>query len=109
MDLVRPSRRFGIVSPQFGPSIGSRMTRRLLKNLRILSTSAPARSCRVERSVFRRRTCDRRIWTKPLALAADAGFAMGFQSIFAREALPGAGFAKRAVIEADRRFHESFA
>src|SRR5215469_2022235 len=61
------------------------------------------------RGVFRRRTCDTGIWTKPLALAADAGFAMGFQSIFASEGLPEAGFAKRAVIDADRCFHERFA
>jgi hypothetical protein len=38
----------------------------------VLSTSAPARSIGVEQSVVRRRTCDRRIWTKPLASAADA-------------------------------------
>jgi transposase len=31
---------------------------------------------------------------KPLRLAADADFAMGFKSIFACEALPEAGFAK---------------
>jgi len=34
---------------------------------------------------------------------------MGFQSIFAWEALPEAGFAKRAVTDADRCFHERFA
>jgi len=44
----------------------------LAKNLSILSTSAPARCARVELSVSRRGTCDRRIWTKPLAFAADA-------------------------------------
>jgi hypothetical protein len=32
----------------------------------------------VDRSVFRRGTCDRGIWTKPLAFAADAGELMGF-------------------------------
>jgi hypothetical protein len=34
---------------------------------------------------------------------------MGFQSIFARKALPEAGFAKKAVIDAYRSFHEGFA
>jgi hypothetical protein len=34
---------------------------------------------------------------------------MGFQSIFGWEALPEAGFAKRAVMDADRCFHKSFA
>src|SRR5215472_17578568 len=34
---------------------------------------------------------------------------MGFQSIFAWEALPEAGFAKTAVTDADRCFHERFA
>src|SRR5215470_10114087 len=54
------------------------------------------------RGVFRRRTCDTGIWTKPLALAADAGYAMGFQSIFAWEALPEAGFSKKVVIDGHR-------
>jgi hypothetical protein len=44
----------------------------LARNLRVLSTSAPARSVRVDRKVSRRGTCDRRIWTKSLAFAADA-------------------------------------
>jgi hypothetical protein len=44
----------------------------LLKNLRTLSTSAPAPSPRVDPSVSRRGTCDRGIWRKPLAFAADA-------------------------------------
>jgi hypothetical protein len=34
---------------------------------------------------------------------------MGFQSIFAWEALPEADFAKRAVMDADRSFHARFA
>jgi hypothetical protein len=34
---------------------------------------------------------------------------MGFQSIFTWEGLPEAGFAKRALIHADRRLHERFA
>jgi hypothetical protein len=42
-------------------------------NLSALSTSAPAPSVRVDPSVSRRGTCDRGIWTKPLAVAADAG------------------------------------
>src|SRR5439155_20654215 len=41
-------------------------------NLRTLSTSAPAPSTRVNTNVSRRGTCDRGIWTKPLAFAADA-------------------------------------
>jgi hypothetical protein len=44
----------------------------MLKNLSTLSTSAPAPSCGVDPSVSRRGTCDRVIWTKPLAFAADA-------------------------------------
>jgi hypothetical protein len=44
----------------------------LAKNLSSLSTSAPAPSTRVDPSVSRRGTCDRGIWTKPLAFAADA-------------------------------------
>jgi hypothetical protein len=44
----------------------------LAKNLSFLSTSAPAVSFGVEPSVSRRGTCDREIWTKPLAFAADA-------------------------------------
>jgi hypothetical protein len=44
----------------------------LLQNLSTLSTSAPARSVRVDRKVSRRSTCDRVIWTKSLAFAADA-------------------------------------
>ena len=46
--------------------------------------------------VSRRGICDRVIWTKPLAFAADADFAMEFQSIFAWKALPEAGFAKKS-------------
>src|ERR1051325_11557578 len=38
-----------------------------MKNLSFLPTSAPAVSFRVDRSVSRRGTCDRRICTKPLA------------------------------------------
>jgi hypothetical protein len=68
----------------------------LSKNLRILSTSTPASCSRVEQTVFRRRTCDKRIWTKPLAFAADADFAMGFQSIFALKPLSEAGFAEKS-------------
>jgi hypothetical protein len=34
---------------------------------------------------------------------------MGFQSIFAWKALPEAGFAKKAVIDAYRSFHQRFA
>jgi hypothetical protein len=34
---------------------------------------------------------------------------MGFQSIFAWKALPEAGFAKNAVIDAYRSFHQRFA
>ncbi len=41
-------------------------------NLSTLSTSAPARCVGVDRNVFRRGTCDRGIWTKSLAFAADA-------------------------------------
>ena len=44
----------------------------LAKNLSTLSTSAPAPSCSVGPSVFRQGTCDRGIWRKPLAFAADA-------------------------------------
>jgi len=59
---------------------------RLVKNLRALSTSAPAPKMRVGLSVSRRGTCDRGIWTKPLAFAADAGelmgFALGFRCLF---------------------------
>jgi len=35
---------------------------------------------------------------KPLAVAADAGFPMGFQSIFAWKALPEAAFVKRQLL-----------
>jgi len=45
------------------------------------------------------------IWRKPLALAADAGLSMGFQSIFARKALPEAEFSKKAVIDGHRFSH----
>jgi hypothetical protein len=41
--------------------------------LSALSTSAPAPSVRVDPSASRRGTCDRGIWMKPLAFAADAG------------------------------------
>jgi hypothetical protein len=41
-------------------------------NLSALSTSAPALNRRVGLSVSRRGTCDRGIWTKSLAFAADA-------------------------------------
>ena len=41
--------------------------------LSTLSTSAPAPSVRVDPSASRRGTCDRGIWMKPLAFAADAG------------------------------------
>src|ERR1700747_2586799 len=44
----------------------------MLKNLRTLSTSAPAPSCGVDPSFSRLGTCDRVIWTKTLAFAADA-------------------------------------
>jgi hypothetical protein len=44
----------------------------LAQNLSALSTSAPAPSTRVDPNVSRRGTCDRGIWTKPLAFAADA-------------------------------------
>src|SRR5215472_354349 len=42
----------------------------MLLDLRRLSTSTSARRSRVEQTVFRRSTCDKRIWTKPLAFAA---------------------------------------
>jgi hypothetical protein len=53
------------------------MTTLLAKYLSTLSTSAPAPSCSVGPSVFRQGTCDRGIWRKPLAFAADAGGAYG--------------------------------
>ena len=53
--------------------LGGISGRLLAKNLSTLSTSAPAPSVRVGRSISRRGTCDRGIWTKPLAFAADAG------------------------------------
>jgi hypothetical protein len=34
---------------------------------------------------------------------------MGFQSIYAWKALPEAGFAKKAIIDSYRSFHERFA
>ena len=46
-------------------------------NVSALSTSAAAPNGRVELSVSRRGTCDRGIWTKPLAFPADAGEAYG--------------------------------
>src|ERR1700693_4525157 len=55
--------------------------RQLVKNLSTLSTSAPAPSVRVDRKVSRRGTCDRGIWMKSLAFAADAeelNFLYGF-------------------------------
>jgi len=52
------------------------------KNLSVLSTSAPAPSSGVDRQVSRRGTCDRGIWTKALAFAADAGELMGFACRF---------------------------
>jgi hypothetical protein len=39
----------------------------------------------------------------------DAGFPMGFQSIFVWKALPEAAFVKKAVIDAHRSKHESIA
>ena len=45
------------------------------------------------------RAFDKAVRTKPLALAADTGFAMGFQSIFAWKALPEADFSKNVVID----------
>ncbi len=45
---------------------------KVAKHLSTLSTSAPAPSCSVGPSVFRQGTCDRGIWRKPLAFAADA-------------------------------------
>jgi hypothetical protein len=42
-------------------------------------------------------------------VAADAGFPLGFQSIFAWKALPEAAFVKKAVIDAHRSKHESVA
>jgi hypothetical protein len=42
-------------------------------------------------------------------MAADAGFPMGFQSIFAWKALPEAAFVKKTVIDAHRSKHESIA
>jgi hypothetical protein len=45
------------------------------------------------------------IWRKPLALAADAGLSMGFQSIFARKALPEAEFSNKAFIDGHRFSH----
>ena len=42
-------------------------------------------------------------------MAADAGIAMGFQSIFAWKALPEAAFVKKAVIDTHRSKHESIA
>jgi hypothetical protein len=72
----------------------------LVKNLSTLSTSAPAPSVRVDRKVFRRGTCDRGIWTKSLAFAADAeeliflyGFSMAV-SLFARPRSP-----QRKIVE----------
>jgi len=64
-----------------GPStlspVNSRLTpsplRSVLQYLSTLSTSAPAPSVRVDPSASRRGTCDRGIWMKPLAFAADAG------------------------------------
>src|ERR1035438_209150 len=52
---------------------------------------------------------DTAVCRKPLAVAADAGFPMGFQSIFAWEALPEAAFVKEAVLDAHRSKHESIA
>src|SRR5260370_2533499 len=64
------------------------------KSLSTLSTSAPAPSARVDPSVSRRGTCDRGIWTKPLAFAADAeGYinimVLGFNGRFAISSLSG--------------------
>src|SRR5215469_18104492 len=42
-------------------------------------------------------------------MAADAGFPMGFQSIFAWKALPEAAFVKKVAINARRSKHESMA
>ena len=52
---------------------------------------------------------DTAVCRKPLAVAADAGFPMGFQSIFAWKAWPEAAFVKKAVIDAHRSKHESIA
>jgi hypothetical protein len=90
-----------------GEEVGGFSEPRLAKNLRILSTSTPARRSRVEQTVLRRRTCDKGIWTKPLAFAADAGLAMGFQSIYAWKPLPEAGFAEKSSYGSS--FHERFA
>jgi hypothetical protein len=52
---------------------------------------------------------DTAVCRKPLAVAADAGFPMGFQSIFGWKALPEAAFAKKAVIDAHRYKNQSLA
>jgi hypothetical protein len=52
---------------------------------------------------------DTKTWRKPLAVAADAGFPIEFQSIFAWKALSEAAFVKEAVIDAHRSKHKSVA
>ena len=47
----------------------------LLINLSPLSTSAPARDIGVDPSASRRGTCDRGIWTKPLARRTRGSYA----------------------------------
>jgi hypothetical protein len=45
------------------------------------------------------RAFDKAVRRKPLAVAADAGYPMGFESIFAWKALPEADFSKNVVID----------
>ena len=65
----------------------------LAKNLSALSTSAPTPSTGVDPSVSRRGTCDRGIWMKSLAFAADAEeliFLYGFSMAVSPFDRPGA-------------------
>ena len=55
------------------------------------------------------RAFDKAVRRKPLAVAADAGYAIGFQSIFALKALPEAASNKSVLIDFHPSFHEGFA
>src|SRR5215469_9651829 len=48
---------------------------------------------------------DTTTWRKPLAFAAGAELPMGFESTFAWNALPEAGFSKKALIDGHRFSH----
>jgi hypothetical protein len=68
--------------------------RQLAKNLSALSTSAPARSVRVEQSVFRRGTCDRDL-EEAASVCGGRGVVYGISIDFRPESLARSGFCEK--------------